>query len=167
MKQPPEPSPEGEESDPVELAKALALRRLGRLPQTEAQLSEYLQRKGVPESAVEAVVARMVELRLVDDAEYAAMWVRSRRAIRKSGAAVIRRELQQRGVAAELVQAALDSEPVDEEQLARELAARKWQSLARLDDSARANRVVGFLVRRGHGVGTAYRVVAELRSEDI
>lgn len=167
MKQPPEPRPELADDDPVEVGKAIALRRLGRLPQTEAQLTEYLLRKGVPEAAAEVVVARLAELRLVDDAEYAAMWVRSRRAVRKSGSAAIRRELQQRGVAAELVEAALAAEPADEFALAMELGARKWQTLLRLEEPARSNRVVGFLVRRGHSLATAYRVVGELRSADV
>lgn len=140
----------------------MALRRLGRMPQTERQLADYLQRRGVAESVCAEVLGRLRTARLLDDAEYAEMFARSRRRTKQAGGGLIRRELRERGVAAETIEAAIEAEPVDERELAAALAERKWQSLARLDLAVRSRRTVSFLVRRGHSPAVAYSVVREL-----
>lgn len=160
----PKKPPEHSETpaDPVEVARAIALRRLGRMPQTASQLKTYLLGKSTPVDVAESVVARMADVGLIDDAEYARMWVRSRRLIKNAGDSLLRRELRQRGVAQDLVEDALTSEVADVRALALDLAERRWRALSRLQPEARRKRVVALLIRRGHNPGTAFAVVREV-----
>lgn len=161
------PLPDEMEVQPLEAARNLALRRLGRMAQTEYQLQSYLLTKGTEAELANQVVARLVEVGLINDLEYARAWIRSRRLIRQAGDSLLRRELKLRGVEAEVVESALAFESVDSEELARDLATRRWTSLSRLAVEDRKRRVVGLLVRRGHSVSTAWRVVGELASTEV
>lgn len=145
---------------------SMALRRLGRLPQTERQLTDYLARRGVTEQVRTEVVARLRTSKLLDDAEYAEMFARSRRRTKQAGNSLIRRELRERGVDTQTIEAAIEAEQVDDRDLAAALAERKWLSLTRLDVETRRRRTVGFLVRRGHSASLAYSVVRELAATD-
>ena len=167
MKRRPEADGTAPDTEPLEAAKGLALRRLGRLAQTQSQLTTYLLGKGLEADLVQAVVDRMVEIGLVNDEEYAGMWIRSRRRTRQSGASAIRRELLAKGVTADLIEQSLLAEPCDEFELALELGTRKWRSVQSLPEPKRSERLVSHLVRRGHSVGTAWKVARQLGVDDV
>lgn len=120
---------------------------LGRRDYTEKELRDRLARKGAEPADIDGVIARLVELDLVDDAKYARAFVRSRR--RKKGIFAIRRDLRRKGIGGREADAAL--EPLtDEAQLAtakRLLERHAWRFEDR-DERARA-RAYAFLARRG------------------
>ena len=66
-------------------------------------------------------MARIDRAGLIDDAAFARDWVQQRRALRSLGDEALRRELVDRRVDAELIEAALGDEESDEEQRCREL----------------------------------------------
>ena len=69
---------------------------------------------------------RFEEVRLVDDAEFADMWVRSRSQTRKLAKGALRRELADKGIDPETAAGALEQlSDEDEEAAARELVERK------------------------------------------
>jgi regulatory protein len=97
----------------------------------------------------------------VDDAAYARHWVATR-AARGYGAARLRAELSARGVAAALIEAALDA--IDREgQLdqARRLARRRLPVLRRTAPEKAAARLRDHLLRRGFPGGVVIQVVRE------
>lgn len=120
---------------------------LGRRDYSEKELRDRLARKGAEPADVDRVIERLADLGLVDDAKYAAAFVRSRR--RKKGAFAIRRELRRKGIEGMAADRAL--EPLTEDaQLAtavRLLDKHAWR-FAAADDRARA-RAYAFLARRG------------------
>ena len=112
------------QSDPEEIARAIALRRLTSAPQTRAQLAEAMARRGVPDEVADRVLDRFEEVRLVDDAAYAQAWVTSRVAGRGLARRALRHELSARGVSPADVASALDALDPAAEEDGREGAGR-------------------------------------------
>jgi regulatory protein len=136
-------------------------------PRTQAQLAAALRRRGVPEEAATAVLARFAEVKLIDDAMFARAWVDSRHHGRGLAGRALGAELRQRGVAQDDVQAALSElDPEQELATARQLVARRLASTAGMPALARMRRLTGVLARKGYSPGLAYRVVREALEQE-
>ncbi|MEY4322655.1 MAG: hypothetical protein RL410_436 [Actinomycetota bacterium] len=144
----------------------LALRRLSRSMITEQQLRDYLARKNGEPEMIDRVVARFVSAKLLDDVEFAAVWVRTRRSIRGSGPSTLRRELKQRGVADSIIDNAINERDGDDYDLALSLAQRRLNGLRGLGRDAQFRRLMGFLQRRGHTPSIALAVTKEVLSTE-
>lgn len=88
-----------------EAAWGYALDLLARRALTATEVHQRLRRRAVPEPEAARIVARLRELELLDDAAYAAGYVRGRAQVH--GRAVLRRDLRRKGVDEALVDAAL------------------------------------------------------------
>ena len=148
--------------DPVAAIKTLVLRRLGRFAQTRHQLETYLIKRGFPTESIAVVLDRFEDAGLINDVEYAAMWVRSRRLIRNSGPQALQRELRERGIAAHVIEQAVSERDGDDRDCALLLAQRKISSLGRHDAVTQIRRITGFLIRRGYNPGLASDVAREV-----
>lgn len=169
---PPEPE-QDRDADPEAVARTIILRQLSAGPRTRHQLATKLKDREVPETAARAVLDRFEELRLINDAEFAELWVRSRAEHRHLGSSTLRRELREKGVADHLIEAALGQlTAADEREAARYLVAKKLArvdrpSLDRAEKDKHTRRLVAMLVRKGHSPGVAFGIVAEeLNRED-
>ena len=139
-RRPPPPDPEadprtrGSEPDPHDWARQIVLRQLTAAPRSRAQLEQALRRKDCPDDVAAAVLDRMEEVGLVDDAAYAGMLVRSQQAGRGLARRALQQELRRKGVDDDTARAALDEvDPHDEEERARALVAKKLRSMSGLD----------------------------------
>jgi regulatory protein len=150
------------DADPEAIARQICLRMLAAAPRTHAQLASALRRRGVPEDAAAAVLARFAEVKLIDDAVFARAWVDSRHHGRGLASRALGAELRQRGVAPGDIQSALgELSPDVELHTARELVARRLPGTSGMPVPARMRRLVGMLARKGYSSGLAYRVVRE------
>lgn len=150
------------EPDAEQVARSIALRLLTAAPRSRAQLAEAMARKDVPQEAVDRVLDRFEEVGLVDDAEYAAMLVRTRHSERGLARRALAQELTRKGIDRQTAQEALDAvSREDEDSAARELVRRRAPGSARLPHETRVRRLVAMLARKGHAPGAAYRIVAE------
>lgn len=145
------------------------LRRLTRAPQSRAQLAAALAAKGIPEAVAAQVLDRMTEVGLINDTEYAELYVRSRRASRGLAPRVLAQELRAKGVEDDIIQAALaDIDREADQALAESLVARRLPATAGLDPDARARRLANMLIRKGFAPGMAFAVVRNaLRDDDL
>jgi regulatory protein len=151
------------DADPASVAREIALRQLTAAPRTRAQLSDAMARRGVPEDVAEAVLERFEEIHLIDDQEFARMWVESRRMGRGLARRALTYELRQRGVADDTVREAVDGiGDEDELSVARGLVRRRLPALARDDPARRTRRLAGMLARKGYSSGLA---MAAIRAE--
>jgi regulatory protein len=136
-------------------------------PRTQAQLAGALRRKGIPDDVAEAVLGRFAEVRLIDDAAFAAAWVESRHHGRGLAGRALAAELRQRGVAQTDIQAAVDSlDPERELATARELARRRLSATRGQPLVTRVRRLTAMLARKGYPAGLAYRVVREALDQE-
>src|SRR4051794_8379037 len=143
---------------PEQRAIELAARALGARERTEHELRAFLERRKVEPGAIDAAVSEMAAAGLVDDARYAERFTADRRLPDQWGSERIARDLERRGVDAELIEQALSGLSRPEElQTAVELLDRRFQqSFAGDRDRDRAWRL---LVRRGYEPEVAYEAV--------
>jgi regulatory protein len=164
---PPPGHPEDREPDPASVARAIVLRQLTSAPKSRLQLERKLAERNVPGDVAAAVLDRFEEVKLVDDAEFADMWVRSRSQSRKLAKGALRRELADKGIDPETAAAALEQlSDEDEEAAARQLVERKLRPGTDLSDrTARdkaARRLASMLARKGYQPSQAFRIVGEV-----
>jgi len=116
------------------------------------------------EQRIDSVVKRLKELRYLSDTRFAADYTRLRRENEKYGQRRVQQDLLRKGVAKDLVAAAIGKayEETDEAALAREYIARKRISRPSGDDASKqAARIMGRLLRAGFAPGTIYKVLRE------
>ena len=161
----PEDGPE--QDDPESVARVICLRMLTAAPRTQAELAAALRRRGVPDDAAQAVLARFAEVKLIDDAMFARAWVESRHHSRGLAGRALGAELRRRGVARDDIASALEElDPGQEAATARELVNRRLAGTRGQPGPARMRRLVGMLARKGYSPALAYRVVREALEQE-
>lgn len=117
------------------------------------ELRRQLLKKGQPATDVEAAIARLLEQKLLDDADFARQFARAK--LIGAGASRFRvlQELGRKGVARPLAEDAVrtlkEDEGVDPASTIHQVAEKKWRSLAKLDGFTAKRRLYAFLARRG------------------
>ncbi|HEX2188673.1 MAG TPA: regulatory protein RecX [Longimicrobiaceae bacterium] len=154
-----------ERRDRLWKAREAALVLLSFRPRSAQELRRRLREKEFPEEVVEEALGGLEGTGLVDDAAFAATFVRDRVRFRPRGRRRLAAELRAKGVDAETAHEAIsevfEDAEVSETELAREAAA-KWSPRAGEDRQKARQRFYAFLARRGFG-GDAIREVMEER----
>ena len=136
----------------------LAYKALNRRERTVCELRAHLGGKRVEPDAIDAAIVELEQARLLDDAGFARRFAQDKRALERWGAERIERELSRRGVARDLVEAAIGEQDRDcELDSALELLAEKVREPP-ADDRAR-DRAWRMLVRKGYAPELAYDAV--------
>jgi regulatory protein len=145
-------------------AKLAAERLVGTRMRSEKELRQRLKEKEYPPDIIDETIATFTRIGLIDDRAFAEAFVRDRMRMRPRAAALLRRELRQRGIAAEIIDAVLVAhfEEESEEELARRMAESYLRAHPRLEPLVLKRRLAGYLQRKGFGAGLAYRVVQGL-----
>ncbi len=155
------------EPDPTTVAQAIVYRQLTTSAKSRLQLARKLAERNIPDDVAEAVLDKFEEARLIDDAEFAGMWVRSRSQSRKLAKGALRRELADKGIDQETAAAALEQlSDEDEAAAARVLVERKLRPGTDLRDRTErdkaARRLAAMLARKGYQPAQAFRIVNEV-----
>ena len=125
----------------------MALRWLNRRDYATQELAARLAERGVAGTVAQQVVDRLVAERLVDDARFASHYV-DWQAGRGQGPVRIALELRERGVGAEVIEAAVASRDGRWREACRQLRRRRFGEAAPPDYKERA-RQARFLQYRG------------------
>jgi len=109
-------------------ARAAALTLAARRDYTAAELTDKLLDRGFDAETIAGAIDDLRARRIVDDARVAAAHVRTASAIKGRGRIRIARELTARGVAAEVISAALETVAREDEMasIRRILARKRW-----------------------------------------
>ena len=146
-------------------AKNVLLHQLSRSMKTRFQLQEILKKREIPDEIAQLALDRFTEAQLIDDAVFAAAYVRTRLENGRSVSA-IRGELRRKGVAQELIEAELEGVDSNREQeIANRLAANRYSRMLNLEAEVRKRRLLGFLQRRGFSQSIAYRAISNAASQ--
>jgi regulatory protein len=147
-------------------ARAIVLRQLSIGARTREQLKDRLRRRGIPEEICEKVLERFEDLDLVDDAEFARMWVESRHAGKGLARRALGHELRVRGVAEEQVREAVGVLSAEDElESARELVRKRVSARTEEEGARRIRRLAAMLSRKGYGPETARRAIVDVLGE--
>jgi regulatory protein len=147
-----------------ERAVALAYRMVSARERTEAEVRTGLERAGVPAPAADAAVSELTRGGYLDDASYAERFNEDKRSLEGWGRERIAQALGRRGVAGELVEAALAASDAEDQfsRARRELASR-YRGV--LSDDRERGRALRMLVAKGYEVELAYDAVRAHRPE--
>lgn len=149
---------------------AAALRFIEVRPRSVAEVRRRLTQAGYPVALVDAALARLADLGILDDRAFTAAWVESRDRARPRGERALRRELALKGVDREVVDAALaerrperGTERDPEAVAAARLLDRHAAALARIADArVRRQRAYALLARNGFDPDVASEALREL-----
>ena len=142
----------------TERAIDLAYKAVARRDLTVAELRTRLERKHVPPEAIDDAVAELEETGFLDDARYARQFAEDKRELEQWGTERIARDLNRRGIAPHLIDAATSTHSRDSElRTALLLLEQRYQSAPR-DDRER-DRAWQMLVRRGYAHEIAYDAI--------
>jgi regulatory protein len=136
----------------------LAYRALGRRERTVVELRAYLEGKRVEPDAIEHAVAELEAAGFLDDARYAARFAEDKRTLERWGSERIELDLRRRGIADDLIEAAVAAQPrADELSAALELLAERMPQPP--PDDRERDRAWRLLVRKGYEPELAYDAV--------
>ena len=149
-------------ADDVAAAKLVATRQLAYRARSTAELRKTLADRGFGDEVIAEVVERFLELGYLNDAEFARRWIASRDQVAPRGTRLLRQELRQKGIDADLADQRLAEADLDDLETARRLAERRMDRLRDLPPDKARQRLAGYLERRGFSHETVRKVDREL-----
>lgn len=146
-------------------AKKTAMNMLAMRDHSSDELRKKLLKRDLMPEAIDVLIEKLQNSRLLNDEEFAHRFARAQRENRKLSRSVLKRELSKKGISPELASEAV-AEIDGEEELAREVAQKKANSTRRLDYAVRERRILGMLARRGFPSAICIKVTREVLAED-
>lgn len=142
-----------------------ALNFIGYRPRAEEEIRVRLQRDEWSETVIAAVIHKLRENKMLDDAQFASDWVESRSRSKPRGARLLKQELRHKGVDKEEIEAAL---PDADEEIENAIAAlgkleRKLEKWA--PGRERTQKAIEMMARRGFGYGTVKTALARIEED--
>ncbi len=144
------------ELDEADKAKKSAIRLISRRPRSVTEVERNLRKNKYDDLIIEAVLNRLIEVELLDDAAFAAYWIEQRETFKPRSRLALRQELMQKGVSRAVVDAAV--EQVDESAAARRAAVKQARRWTHLSDEEYRNKLGRYLQR----LGFPYDIIREL-----
>ncbi|HWG18972.1 MAG TPA: regulatory protein RecX [Terracidiphilus sp.] len=141
------------------------VKSLGRAMRTEAELRRLMHQRAehgeAGEAAIDSVVARLKENGYLNDIAFAETYARLRHDNEKLGQRNVRQKLEQKGVAAQIVNETLETRyaGTDEEALARQYLERK--RIRKPENEKETARVMRRLVAAGFSTGVIYKILRQ------
>lgn len=136
-----------QDSDAVTRAVNSAARFLAYRPRSIAEVRRNLTGKKLPDTVIEAAVARLTDLGYLDDRAFAAYWIDNRTRFKPLGPRALRYELRRHGVPEPIIDEALHT--VDAADSAYRAADSQRRRLRAISREVFRGKVSAFLQRRG------------------
>ena len=130
----------------------IALHFLKFRPRSVFEVEQKLKTKKISEGEIKKVITVLKRNKLLDDAEFAKMWVRDRNLLKPTGTFLLKLELRKLGLPAGDIENALADQ--DDESLARKAIEMKYRERD-IEYEKKAN----FLMRRGFSTHIIYQVI--------
>jgi regulatory protein len=119
-------------------------------PRSRWEFESYLQRKKATPALVEVILNKLSKLGFVNDLEFARSWVANRRLLRSSSMRKLQQELRAKRVPDEVVRQVLEEDETDEDEVLKQLVAKKMQQSRYKDDP---QKLMQYLARQGFSYG--------------
>jgi regulatory protein len=137
----------------AEQAHADAVERAGRYiahrPRSERQVRDKLRELDCVPETIDTAIARLTELGLIDDADFARRWIEERARNKGKAPDLLISELRARGVGREVAEEALAASGLDEAAQAVDVAGRLVGKVVRYPLAEQGGRLYTLLRRRG------------------
>jgi len=152
-----------QEKDQFEGAYQRAINFLSYRIRSEKEIRQNLTKHEVPEEIIVRVIDRLRGASLVNDREFASLWVENRVQFKPRGKRALSSELFQKGIPNEIIEDVLAE--LDEEELAYQCARSKIRKYSGLEEKTFQKKLSGLLTRRGFPYHIIKDVVSSLWKE--
>lgn len=153
-----------QDNDAREVTYQKALHFLSYRPRSAHEVRQNLTKRGIEETLIEETIERLQQAGLVNDADFARIWVENRNTFRPRSKSALRLELRQKGLNDDDIQSVLERD-VDEEALAVEAARKQMRRYAGLEWPEFRQKLGSFLARRGFSYTILAPVVSKVWKE--
>ncbi|MEK7441587.1 MAG: RecX family transcriptional regulator [Chloroflexota bacterium] len=143
-------------SDESEMAFEKAVKFISYRPRSEKEVRQNLKKKEIEAGLIDEAVQRLKRVGLLNDEQFAQMWVESRSHSKPKGRRALKIELRQKGLSREAVEAAVAG--TNDEEVARRLAASRAPRLKKLPKIEFRRKLGSYLARRGIN----YEIISEV-----
>lgn len=147
-------------------ARNYALLLLGYRGRSEKELRDRLKRKGFCEEDIEKTVAWMINAGFINDRSLADELKRQALSNKLLGFSGARRFMQQRGLARDTIDEALEYDEDTEFRNIRRLIEKKAKSLEKYPEPKRTKNLTDFLLRRGYSMNVIRKAIKNKFSID-
>ncbi len=139
-----------------------AFRLLGRQRYTVAQIKKKLLAKntGTPDD-VDEVLARLKELKYLDDNVFADLFIEDHLRRKPQGVKLLRNNLLKRGVSTAIIAKTFQQKTIDEIAIAKLAMEKKEKTLANCPPYEQKGKLYRFLMPRGFAERTIFKVLPE------
>lgn len=145
----------GDGSDDLARAMNRAGKYLALKPRTRVEMGERLAQGGFDEATVDAALDRLVELRLLNDSDYARTWIEDNVRRKSLGPDALMAGLEAKGVEREVAAQALTDLGYDEESRATEAAHKLLRRVLDHPLNEQGRRLMASLMRKGFSAEAA------------
>jgi len=147
-------------------AKEKALSFLNYRARSKAELKKKLQEKNFSERTIQRVIDDLIRVGLLDDKQFAALYIHSRMVQKPMSKRLLRQDLLFKGIDEDMATEAIEAGygPRSETEVAGDLVRRRMQSSSapERDEKKRRRRLSDFLKRRGF----SWDVISEVLREN-
>ena len=148
------------ENDSVDKAYEKAIRFIGYRPRSILEVRNRLIKYGIESEMIEKVISRLQEENVLNDTDFALLWVENRRTFRPRGKLLLRKELLAKGINDSDIEIALSK--VEESADARQLAYSKLSKYDGLSLDSLRKKIWSLLSRRGFDYSVVNDLVREI-----
>ncbi len=136
-------------------AEEVAVNYVSYRPRSSREVQDHLVHKGYTKEVADSVVGHLESVRLINNQEFARMFVRDRLRRKPTGRALLQKQLSAKGIPSAMIRQVLDESITDDGQraAAKELATTRLRltkrSMMKLDPLKQKQRLTGYLLRHG------------------
>ncbi|HUC87645.1 MAG TPA: RecX family transcriptional regulator [Candidatus Binatia bacterium] len=124
------------------------------------ELADYLKRKQVDEVSSKKILERLTKLGLLNDENFAKIWVDNRRRLKPSSERRLKLELRQKHVDAQIIQKVLETSELDDKATIKQLIIKKRRQTKYLNDEL---KLAQYLSRQGFNYDDIKTVLSDLK----
>ncbi len=145
-----------------------ALKFLSYRPRSEKEVVKNLLKKKAPEDIIKKIIVKLKEQKFLDDREFIKWWITSRLTYRPRSINLIRRELLQKGINKELIDAQIPSakgadQISNELENAQKLIEKRLNRYKNLSREEKFQKISRFLASKGFDYDTIKEIFKDLK----
>ena len=152
-----------QEQDQIETALQSAIHFVSYRPRSVNEVRKNLKKKNIEEEIIDEVIERLIRGSLVNDRDFAQLWVENRSEFRPRGRRALRVELRQKGIEDDVIESAIAD--LNEDDLAYKAAKKQARKYQQLEWQDYRKKMYGFLARRGFNYGIISSIVSKTWAE--
>lgn len=146
-----------------EQTKNKALKYLEYRVHSEREMRQKLKRAGAGEENVEQVIEFLTEYGFLNDEEFAELYIRELKNLKKFGKKRIKLELMKKGISAEITESAISNEEWEEEDMLMPMIQKK---LGGNFDRKNIEKAVRYFAYKGYGYDEIKAVIDRMKGEE-